>query len=219
MVVAGLALLEAIPAGLWLHQAFVLPDTPVVLSQPVSASMLPPSPAPSCAPEPAPVATVAERAATPSPAGTSGPSAAPAPASVGGLIAVTAPVAMHIYNGDRIVGTTEAETVMLPVGTHSLSFVSDEAGYTVRRTVTVHAGRTTKVVLEVPSGSVNVNAAPWAEVWVDNQRVGETPIANLQVPVGPREFVFRHPELGERRKTAVVTLKQPVRVTMDMRTR
>lgn len=219
MVVAGVALLEAVPAGLWLHQAFVRPDAPVALAQPVSAAVLPASPVPSCEAGPAPVATVAARAATPAPKGTSGPSPAPAPRSVGGLITVTTPVAMRIYNGDRIVGTTEAETVMLPVGTHTLSFVSDEAGYTARRTVTVQAGRTTKVVLEAPSGSVNVNAAPWAEVWVDNQRVGETPIANLQLPIGPREFVFRHPELGERRKTAIVTLKQPVRVSMDMRTR
>jgi hypothetical protein len=115
-------------------------------------------------------------------------------------------------------GTTEAETIMLPVGTHELVFLNEQAGYQVRRTVTVQAGRTANLSLEAPPGTVHVNASPWAEVWVDNQRVGETPLGNLKLPIGAREFVFRHPELGERRRTAFVTLKEPIRISMDMRT-
>ena len=35
--------------------------------------------------------------------------------------------------------------------------------------------------------------------------------------IGSREIVFRHPDLGERRTTAMVTLKEPVRISMDLR--
>ena len=43
-----------------------------------------------------------------------------------------------------------------------------------------------------------LNAQPWADVWVDGERVGETPIGNVAVPIGPHEVVFRHPQLGEQ---------------------
>ena len=60
--------------------------------------------------------------------------------------------------------------------------------------------------LELPNGTVNLNASPWAEVWIDGQRVGETPIGNLSVPIGPHEVVFRHPQFGEKRHAISVTL-------------
>ena len=65
--------------------------------------------------------------------------------------------------------------------------------------------------------TVNVNAVPWAEVWMDGQRLGETPLGNVQVPIGTRELIFRHPEFGERRATVFVTLKEPARISMYLR--
>ena len=55
-----------------------------------------------------------------------------------------------------------------------------------------------------PLGRISVNAEPWAEVWIDNQSVGETPLAHLEVPVGEHEVIFRHPEFGERRQQVIV---------------
>ena len=64
-----------------------------------------------------------------------------------------------------------------------------------------------------------MNAIPWAEVWVDGERVGETPIGNLPVSVGNHEVVFRNPDLGEQRMTATVTLTAPTRLSVDLRKR
>jgi serine/threonine-protein kinase len=64
---------------------------------------------------------------------------------------------------------------------------------------------------------LNVNARPWANVWLDGRAVGETPLANLRVPVGEHELIFRHPDLGERRVVAVVEPGGPTRVTVDLR--
>ena len=66
-------------------------------------------------------------------------------------------------------------------------------------------------------GVVNLNAAPWAEVWIDGRRVGETPIGNLSVSIGPHEVVFKHPQLGEKRQAISVTLGAPLRVSVDMK--
>jgi hypothetical protein len=64
---------------------------------------------------------------------------------------------------------------------------------------------------------VNLQALPWAEVWIDGQRVGETPIGNLSVPIGPHEVVFKHPQFGEKRHAISVTLSAPVRLSVDMK--
>jgi serine/threonine-protein kinase len=71
----------------------------------------------------------------------------------------------------------------------------------------------------MPKAQVSINALPWAEVVVDGTRVGETPLGNVSMAVGPHEIVFRHPQLGERRMTTTVTLKDANRVSMDMRSR
>ena len=61
-------------------------------------------------------------------------------------------------------------------------------------------GKTTTVAVNLPSGSISINAQPWAEVWIAGERVGETPIANISRRVGSYEIVLRHPQLGERRE-------------------
>jgi len=49
------------------------------------------------------------------------------------------------------------------------------------------------------------------------RRVGETPIGNLSVSIGPHEVVFKHPQLGEKRHAISVTLDAPVRLSVDMK--
>jgi hypothetical protein len=152
---------------------------------------------------------------------------APAPASAAavvppvlvGNLAVDVPIEMRVLERGRVIGTTAAATTMLAAGSHDLEFVNDAIGYRVRRAVVVQAGHTAKLRLEPPMGTLHVNAVPWAEVWIDNERIGETPIGNLPARVGTREIVFRHPELGERRTTVLVTLTGPARVSMDLRKR
>jgi hypothetical protein len=222
IALGALAVLEAIPTLLWIQSSFGTAE-PVATVSAAAAPAPIPAPAasttPPCAPTPAaqPTATAGTtrsdetaRAATPR---------APAPGLVAGLVAITAPVPMHVYAGGRLVGTTEADTIMLPVGEHDVELVSDAVGLRTRRTVTVQAGRTTALKIDPPRVAVNVNAIPWAEVWVDNQRIGETPIGNLQQTVGSHEFVFRHPELGERRMVVMITMKEPARISMDLRKR
>jgi hypothetical protein len=139
------------------------------------------------------------------------------PQALAGRLSVTAPVPMRVYEKGRLVGTTETDSTMLPQGTHELEFVNEAVGFRARRTVTIKPGATSSLKLDAPPGTIHINAVPWAEVWIDGERIGETPIGNLQTKIGSREIVFRHPDLGERRTTATVTLKEPVRISMDLR--
>lgn len=79
--------------------------------------------------------------------------------------------------------------------------------------MTFRAGQITNVDVTIPPGRVSINAQPWAEVFIDSRLVGETPLANLSVPVGEHEVLFRHPELGERRQRVTVRADAPARVS------
>jgi hypothetical protein len=116
-----------------------------------------------------------------------------------------------------LIGTTAVDRLMLPVGQHTLDFASDELGFRTQRSVTVTPGGTTPVRLDLPRASLSINAQPWANVWVDGERVGETPIGNLSRPIGLHEVIFRHPNLGERRASVLITLKEPARIGVDLR--
>ena len=106
---------------------------------------------------------------------------------------------------------------MVAIGRHELELVNETLGYRAVRTVDVAPGLVAVVKPDWPKGSMAVNALPWAEVSIDGERVGETPIGSVAVPIGTHEIVFRHPDLGERRTTATVTTGAATRVSMDMR--
>jgi serine/threonine-protein kinase len=66
-----------------------------------------------------------------------------------------------------------------------------------------------------PNGLLSINASPWAEVWIDGKPAGETPLANLSVSLGEHEIVFRHPDMGEQRRTALVRVDGVTRVSVN----
>jgi len=145
------------------------------------------------------------------------PLAAPEGAPVSGWMSVTAPADVQIFENKRLIGTSQSDRLMVSAGKHDIEIVNDLVGYRTTRTVQVAAGKVTPIKVEFPKGNIALNAVPWAEVWVDGEKVGETPIGNLSLSLGPHEVVFRHPELGEQRHAALVTLKTPARLSVDLR--
>jgi len=133
-----------------------------------------------------------------------------------GWLSATTSAPLRIFESGRLVGSTESDRIMLPAGEHTFEFSSDALGFSATRTVSIGAGQTSSVALPMPQVTVSLNAAPWAQVWVDGQALGATPIGDFKTTIGPHEVIFRHPQLGERRLTALLTLKEPARVTIDM---
>jgi len=144
-------------------------------------------------------------------------SAATTAGPVSGWLTVKAPFSLEIREEGRIIGTTDADRVMLAAGKHDLELVNETLGYRSTRSVQVLPGKVASLAIDLPKGIVNLNATPWAEVWVDGQRVGETPIGNLSIPIGSHEVVFRHPQFGEKRHAISVTAGAPTRVSVDMK--
>ena len=130
----------------------------------------------------------------------------------GGVRLIT-PIELKVLQGDKVLGSTADGAVIAPAGMQQLDLINTALGLRMRQAVTFRAGEITTVNVAVPPGRVSVNAQPWAEVLIDNRPVGETPLANVSVPLGEHEVIFRHPELGERRQTITVRADQPTRVS------
>jgi PEGA domain len=139
---------------------------------------------------------------------------APAEPTTGGLT-VKVPFEMQVFEGQTLVGVTGDRLVLSP-GPHDLRVVSDTLGFEKPLHAEIFAGKTTHLSLPLPKGTLSLNATPWAEVWIDGAKVGETPIGNLSLPVGPHEVVFKNPDLGEQHHAATVTATAPVRLSVDL---
>jgi serine/threonine protein kinase len=144
-------------------------------------------------------------------------SAASAAGPVSGWLTVKSPFSLEIREEGRLIGTSDADRLMLAAGRHDIQLVNQVMGYRSTRSVTVMPGKVENVKVDLPNGVINLNATPWAEVFVDGNRVGETPIGNLSIPIGPHEIVFRHPQFGEKRHAVSVTLNGATRVSVDMK--
>lgn len=133
-----------------------------------------------------------------------------------GWISVQAPVVMDLYEGGRLLGSTGIDRIMLPAGRHEIEIVNEALGYHETRTANVQPGRVSTFGVTLPKGVVSINAVPWATVSIDGEAIGDTPIGNLPLTVGPHEVVFRNTQLGEQRRVITVTTRAPVRLSVDM---
>jgi hypothetical protein len=134
-----------------------------------------------------------------------------------GWLTAVAPIPLKVKEGGRIIGSTDVDRLMLASGDHDLEFGDDALGFHVTRHVNISAGKTTTVSsIQVPNGSMSVNAFPWADIYVDGNFLGQTPLGNLSLRIGTHEVLFRHPDLGDRKETVTVTTLAPARLGVDL---
>lgn len=145
------------------------------------------------------------------------PLTVPRGAPVSGWISVNAPADVQVFENGRLLGSSKSERIMVSAGEHQLELVNEALGYRASRTVQVSPGQVAAVRPSWPKGSVALNAIPWADVFIDGERIGETPIGHVSVPIGTHEVLFRHPDLGEKRSTVTVTLEAPAKLSVDLR--
>jgi len=138
-------------------------------------------------------------------------------APVSGWVSVSAPVDVQLFENKKLLGSSQSDRIMVSAGRHDIEVVNEILGYRAMRTVQVPAGKVASMKIDFPKGTIALNAIPWAEVWIDGEKVGETPIGNLAVTIGPHEVVFRNPDLGEQKNAVTVTLNAPARLSVDMR--
>jgi PEGA domain len=225
-IAAGVvALTEAVIIGRWMYMGSSVVPT---AAQPPRAieSAAPPQTAATA--EPAPVTPLAIRVEQEMPGlkvlpavapGAGEPTvpelSAPVPPRSGGF-RVTSPIELHVLDGERLLGSSRDGPIIAGAGRREFDFVNSVIGYRVRREVDVKPGQITAVSVTIPNGRLNINATPWASVWIDGSPYGETPLGNLSIVPGEHEIVFRHPQLGERRERALVRPDTTARVAVNL---
>ena len=132
-------------------------------------------------------------------------------------ISVVAPFELQVFDGGALIGNSTTNRILVLAGRHTIKLVNAELQYEAVQTIDVEAGRVATIRVEVPNGVLHVNAVPWAEVFVDGRRVGETPIANLAVPIGAHEITLRNPKFPEQKRSVVISLAGPSRLGVDLR--
>jgi hypothetical protein len=133
-----------------------------------------------------------------------------------GWFAVDSPVELRILENGQVLGLSGGAPLMLSSGRHQLELVNDAIEMHLTRTLSVDSGKSTRLSVPVPNGTIAVNASPWAEVFLDGKSIGTTPLGSISVSVGSHELVARHPQLGEKRRSIVVGAQTPLRVSMDL---
>ena len=132
-----------------------------------------------------------------------------------GWLAVFAPVKLEVLENGKSIGSTEAGRIRAAAGPHTIEVVSQAIGFRETRQVEIKPGEVLALTLELPPATVEVAAPADAEILVDGQSVGQAPLGPLQIAVGTREFVMRHPTLGERRQVVTVTYNGPARISFE----
>jgi hypothetical protein len=144
-------------------------------SKTASSSYVPPVPTP--AKSVSPVVTAALPVA---PAQASKP---PVVTKAPGSLAVNSAIATDIYMGDKYLGATPA-TLPLPAGRQTIEYRHGDL-----RTVMTHeirSGETTTAFVTFET-IVQINARPWAQVFVEGtsrKSLGQTPLSSVRVPIG-----------------------------------
>jgi hypothetical protein len=133
-----------------------------------------------------------------------------------GGLRLSTPIELQVLEGERVLGTSADGPIVASAGVHQLDFINTSIGFRSRQSVTIKAGEIVPLKIQPPDGRVSINAQPWAQVWIDGNLVGETPLANLTVSPGEHEIVFRHPQLGERRETAIVKSGVQTRISTTL---
>jgi hypothetical protein len=205
LAAAGLALLCIVLSGVIAGLVYTRPAPVVVAASPSAPAATEARTGPRATALPMPAASPESKTEVPAPPPPDpGPAEKPTPASprVGGL-KLTAPIDIQVFEGGTLLGSTAGQIAIVE-GAHTLELVNDSLGYRTRQTATVKPGQVTSLAIAVPNGRISINAGPWADVWIDGSAAGQTPIANLALPIGSHEIIFRNPQFSEQRQTVVV---------------
>jgi hypothetical protein len=134
-----------------------------------------------------------------------------------GWVSIDLPIQVEVYENGRFVGSSDRNQFLLSAGHHELELVNEFLKYRSSQSVVIQPGQATFISVDLPMGYLSLNAQPWSEVLIDGRPVGETPIGNLEFPIGPHRVVFRHPVHGEQTRTVVLAAGATMRLSVDLR--
>lgn len=104
----------------------------------------------------------------------------------GGLFVSSQPWADVYINGDKIETTPLRRAISLPAGNYTLKLVNPNYPPYQPQMVTIKADSVTRLNINLNStvGFINCATIPWGEIYINGERIGETPLRLKQVNPG-----------------------------------
>jgi len=134
-----------------------------------------------------------------------------------GTIRISSPIELKVFEDSRLLGSVPGAGLKLPAGRHDIELVNLALGYHLRQALDVEAGQTVSIHVAPPPGWVTIDAAPWAEVSIDGQAVGRTPLGPLPLTPGEHDLTFQHPAGVTDRQRVTVRSEATIRVIGNLR--
>lgn len=100
--------------------------------------------------------------------------------------------AVGYLDGHRL-GTLPLTRVKVPPGNHRLRVVAVGLGAAREERLVLAAGAAQSREVRFAKGKLNIDAEPWADVWVDGARMGQTPLAGREVWEGKHQVRLQGP--------------------------
>jgi hypothetical protein len=131
-----------------------------------------------------------------------------------GWLHVSAPFEVLYSEGGRAIVLDERNQALLSPGPHDIRVDNRELAYHSVLHVEIEPGKTASISVVPAPSSLSVTASAPAEVLVDGQKVGDTPLTNVPVSLGTRDIVVKSATGVTRRFTTTVT-SAPVHLDVD----
>ena len=129
-----------------------------------------------------------------------------------GTIKISSPVDLKVVENTRQIGSVPGSDLKVQPGRHEIELVNAALGYRLKQSIEIEAGQTVSIHVAPAQGWVNVFAVPAAEVSIDGQAVGRTPLGPLPLALGEHVVTFKHPTGATDRQQITVKSGQTVRV-------
>ena len=126
---------------------------------------------------------------------------------VAAFVTILSPFEVSITEGTRTFRPDDHNEITLAAGPHDLRLTNRRLMFEDRRHLDLAPAERLTISVTPPQSTVSVTASEPAEVWVDGARVGQTPLADHVVELGSHEILVKRADGGERRVTAMVTVK------------
>ena len=142
----------------------------------------------------------------------SGLAGSKAPAVRTGSIKIASPINLNVIENSRQIGSVPGADLKVQPGKHDIELVNATLGYRLKQSIEVEAGQTVTLHVAPAQGWVTIYAVPTAEVSIDGQAVGRTPLGPMALALGEHTVTFTHPTGASDRQRIKVTSGETLRV-------
>jgi hypothetical protein len=169
-----------------------------------------PTSAPPAAAPTTPAAAAAAVQTPPAPA----PVVRPVPAM--GWLLVQSSIHLTVLRNGEAIGNSDDGRLALGAGNQELELSNTAAGYREATTIRILPGQVTTLRPELPQSTIDIESTPTARVSIDGHDLGETPLAQIALTIGPHDILFRHADFPERHVSAFIKVATPAHVSVDL---